>query len=120
MDKVYSPERFKNLVKEFLDKEGTILNWKGTEYTSGVDRLQNFREIAAFLDMEPADVALMYMLKHVQGIKKQIQERRFVWAWEGESGEGLKQRFADVRNYLLLLAACLDEMVDESERREVQ
>ena len=113
MDKVYAPERFEKLVKEFLDEENKILSWKGNEYTTGVDRLQNFREIADFIDCTPADVALMYMLKHVQGIKKQIKEGRFTWAWETEGGEGLKQRFADVRNYLLLLAACLDEMSEK-------
>ena len=110
----YDPKRFDQLVNEFRAKEDAIMNWKGAEYTEGVDRLQNFREIAQFMGMPVSEVALLLMLKHVQGIKKQVLEHSFVWEWETDSGEGLKQRFADVRNYLLLLAAALDEEAENN------
>lgn len=33
---------------------------------------------------------------------------KYDWDWETDGGEGLKQRIVDARNYLLLLAACLE------------
>lgn len=105
------------LVKELTGREKAILAWKGGEYTEGADRLQNFRQVAGFMGCTPAGVALAYLLKHIQSITIGVlSEERPVrnWAWETDGGEGLKQRFADARNYLLLLAACLDEEQDES------
>jgi len=116
----YSSERFKELFAEFTDKEDTILAWKAGEYSSGDDRLQNFREIANFIGdkpvtVTPSFVALIYMLKHVQSIKNAVISGNVKWAWETEGGEGLKQRLADSRNYLLLLATCIDEEAGSNE-----
>lgn len=104
-----TPEQFENLREEFLIHEARILDWERGEYSSSVDRLQNFREVADFLGIEPSFVALMYLLKHIQSIAFAVRTEMYSWAWETEGGEGLKQRIADARNYLLLLAACLDE-----------
>ena len=103
-----TPERFEVLCEEFADHEAHILAWKRGEYTSGEDRLQNFREIAALTGTSMPQVALTYLLKHIQSIKNAVMTGNVDWCWEGEGGEGLKQRIADARNYLLLLAACLE------------
>ncbi len=113
----YEPERFSELVKEFAQGESVILAHKGKEYTGNEDRLQNFRDVANFFGDEPvvitpSIVALIYLLKHLQSIKLTLtpDETPKKWCWTTDSGfEGLKQRFADARNYLLLLAACIDE-----------
>lgn len=102
------PEQFENLREEFLTHEARIMSWKRGEYSSGDDRLQNFREVANFLGKKPSEVALSYLLKHIQSIALAVRTGEYVWAWETEGGEGLKQRIADARNYLLLLAACLE------------
>ena len=106
---MYSPESFKSLVEEFLNVESQLLNWKAGEYTAGKDRLQNFRQVAQWLNKRPAEVALYYMLKHIQSITLAVQSGKLVWEWQTDAGEGMKQRLADARNYLLLLAACMDE-----------
>lgn len=112
---MYTYDRFQKLVNEFREREERILNWKANEYAKGEDRLQNFREIAAFCaNTDAADVALMHLLKHIQAIKHQIETREFSWVWETGAGEGLKQRICDARNYLLLLAACIDEFVEHA------
>jgi len=115
--KSYSPERFRELVREFAEKEDTIFVWKAGEYSTDGDRLQNFREIAEFLGKKPLEIALAYLLKHVQSIALAARTGKYAWtwAWETEGGEGLKQRIVDARNYLLLLAACIDEEVEEVE-----
>ena len=104
-----TPLRFSEICEEFISKEQEILNWKRKEYSSQDDRLQNFREIAALTGTNMPQVALTYLLKHIQSIKNAVMTGNVDWCWEGEGGEGMKQRIADSRNYLLLLAACLDE-----------
>lgn len=104
-----TPERFESLQEEFVAHEARILNWKRGEYSSNEDRLQNFREVAAFMGLRPAEVALTYLMKHIQSIALAVRSGKYAWTWNTEGGEGLKQRIADARNYLLLLAACLEE-----------
>ncbi|HHV98584.1 MAG TPA: hypothetical protein GXX36_03265 [Clostridiaceae bacterium] len=104
-----TPEQFENLREEFMEHEAKILDWKRGEYSPNEDRLQNFREVADFLDRRPSEVALTYLLKHIQSIALAVRSGKYSWSWNTEGGEGLKQRIADARNYLLLLAACLDE-----------
>ena len=114
MCKPFTPARFENLVKEFQEQEAKILSHKGNEYSDQEDRLLNFREVAEFLGRSPAEVALAYLMKHVQSIALAVKTGKYAWAWETEGGEGLKQRIADARNYLLLLAACLEAEKDSA------
>ena len=112
MYKPFTPERFEQLVKEFKEQEGKIMSHKGNEYSPHEDRLLNFHQVAEFLGRTPAEVALAYLLKHIQSIALAVKTGKYTWAWETEGGEGLKQRIADARNYLLFLAACLEEEND--------
>jgi len=102
-------EQFENLRENFLVHEARILDWKRNEYSSGADALQNFREIADFLGQRPSEVALAYLLKHIQSISLAVKTGQYTWDWQTDGGEGLKQRIADARNYLLLLAACFED-----------
>ena len=110
-----TPERFEALREEFLTHEARILDWKRGEYSPDEDRLLNFHQVAEFLDHRPAVVALTWLLKHIQSITLAVQSAEYAWTWETEGGEGLKQRIADARNYLLLLAACLEEETVKAE-----
>jgi hypothetical protein len=104
-----TPQQFENLRDEFLTREARILYWKRGEYSPSEDRLLNFRQVAALTGLRMTEVALIWLLKHIQSITLAVQSAEYAWTWETEGGEGLKQRFADARNYLLLLAACLEE-----------
>lgn len=124
MDKVTERQRkkvrdrmtpFSEICEEFISKEQEILNWKRKEYSSQDDRIENFRTVGRFLNQKPSVIALIYLLKHIQSIAVAVITGVFVWAWEKEGGEALKQRIADARNYLLLLAACLDEEVNNEQ-----
>lgn len=103
-----TPEQFENLREEFLSHEARILDWKAGEYTSNRDRLLNFHQVAEILNQRPSEVALTYLLKHIQSITLAVRTGKYDWDWETDGGEGLKQRIVDARNYLLLLAACLE------------
>ncbi len=107
-----TPERFEALREEFLTHEARILDWKHWkrgEYSPNEDILQNFRKVAEFLGRTPAEVALAYnLMKDVQSIALAVKTGKYTWSWEADGGEGLKQRIADARSYLLLLAAFLE------------
>jgi len=119
-----TPQQFENLRDEFLTHEVRILDWKRGEYAPNDDRLQNFREVATFLERRPAEVALAYLMKHIQSIALAVRSGKYAWTWNTEGGEGLKQRIADARNYLLLLAACLEEendnLIERRYKNEIQ
>ena len=109
---VYNPEQFDELAQEFLAKEAEILGFKRGEYASGEDRLLNFREVAALEGRTLEEVCMSWLLKHIQSINLAVKEGRAgnKWHWHDEQGnEGMKQRIVDARNYLLLLAGCIDE-----------
>jgi len=107
-----TPEQFEILRDELLVHEARLLDWKRGEYSSDDNRLQNFCEVADFLSRKPSEVALVCLLKHIQSISLAVRTSSYTWAWKAVGGEGLKQRIADARNYLLLLAACLESEVD--------
>lgn len=110
-------ERFDILRDEFLEKEAKILYWKQDQYSSGNDALQNFREVAELSGMRLSEVALVWLLKHIQSISLAVRNEKYSWTWQTDGGEGLKQRIVDVRNYLLLLAASLEEEVEANREK---
>lgn len=109
---MYSTERFTDLVSEFTSVEASLLKIKRSEYTQEEDDcLQNFRQVGDFLGLEPEMVCLVYLTKHFQSIQRAVESGEYSFSWWDEQGnvEGLKQRISDLRNYLLLLSAILDE-----------
>jgi len=102
-------EQFRKLVKEFQAREAGLLNWKRSDYAGDDDCLKNFHQLAEFLRAKPEEVCQVYLLKHLQAIQNALETGKVNWDWETKEGEGLKQRIADARNYLLLLAACIED-----------
>lgn len=104
-----TPERFEALREDFLKQEARELDGERGEYSPNVDVLGFYREVSELMRI-PAEVALAYTsLMQVQEIVRAVKTGKYAWDWETEDGEGLKQCIADARNYLLLLAACLEE-----------
>jgi len=103
-------EQFVTLCKEFLEREHDLLAAKAGDYAVDNDRLWNFHAQGQLEGKRPSEIALTHLLKHVLSLVKAVRTGSGEWAWVLPEGrEGLKQRFADARNYLLLLAACLEE-----------
>jgi|TARA_R100000742_G_C4215446_1_gene40666 7-cyano-7-deazaguanine synthase in queuosine biosynthesis len=94
---------FKWARKEF-DKEMNIMDGKGIEYTvSDKDKLKNFKSIAERLDTKASNIAMVYLLKHMDSI------RNYVLNGVEASDETISGRVRDARNYLLLLHAIILE-----------
>lgn len=109
----YTKGQFQELFNEFLEHEMELLNVKRGEYTEDgeADSLQNFRQVAAFEGRSPEEVCLTYIIKHMQSLQRAVSTGDYDYSWwqECQGVEGIKQRIADIRNYLLLLAAILDD-----------
>jgi|TARA_R100000808_G_C2094441_1_gene113613 hypothetical protein len=103
-------------VKDFFEwadhefsKEMEIMVGKGKEYTvSDEDKLKNFKSIAERLDTKASNVAMVYLLKHMDSI------RNYVLNGVEACDESISGRLRDARNYLLLLHAIILE-----EKRDV-
>jgi len=103
------------------DRERELLRLKRAQYASDDDPLVNFKQIGQLIGLEPHQVAMVLLMKHIQAIAKAVMSDgwRGVWTWRDTmtQEEGLKQRIADARNYLLLLAECLDEEAEKGDDR---
>jgi len=94
-------EDFNELIAEFNEASVEILVEKGDEYATDADRLLNFRTVGEMIDSSPEEVAMMYLLKHIQRLAKAVQEgeESYEWAWRHDDGsEALKQRVTDSIN----------------------
>jgi predicted RND superfamily exporter protein len=100
--------------KEFKS-EMELMRVKGEEYTvSNEDKLKNFKSIADRLETTPSEVAMVYLLKHMDSI------RNYVLNGVEASDESISGRIRDARNYLMLLHAIILESkgLDEREAEE--
>lgn len=97
-------DAFFKWMKEVQEEEYTIMVGKGKEYTvSDEDKLKNFKSIAERMKTTPANVAMVYLLKHMDSI------RNYVLSGVEASDEPINGRIRDARNYLLLLEAIINE-----------
>ena len=95
--------------------EMELMRVKGEEYTvSNEDKLKNFKSIADRLETTPSEVAMVYLLKHMDSI------RNYVLNGVEASDESISGRIRDARNYMMLLHAIILESkgLDEREADE--
>lgn len=97
-------DEFKLLLTTMIEEEQTTILGKGEEYTRGqADRLASFKETANFAGIKPRQVCLIYMNKHWQSICN------FVATGEVKSNEDVTGRIMDLRVYLALMRAIIEE-----------
>ncbi len=111
-------ERFNEIWQSFVDKEMPLMISKGADYSNNEEALQNFKEAAQLADTKPAHVAFIYLMKHLSAIKNvvvasacDIPLQNLSWLVEsdGKIKEGTLQKISDARNYLAIIAMCLEE-----------
>ena len=86
------------------EEENRLMLVKGEEYTvSDEDKFKNFKSIGERLSMRPEQVAMIYLLKHMDSI------RNYILTGEESSEEPIIGRVQDARNYLLLLGGIIAE-----------
>lgn len=101
-------KQFEKLCKELLDKAEVTLFARSHEYASDTDRLANFRQPTSMLGISPAEVCLMYQMKHIASVAKIAKESS-----QGilPSKELLQEKCQDVLNYTLIFYAIMNEMI---------
>jgi hypothetical protein len=97
-------DEFKVLLDSMIAEEQVTILGKGEEYTRGqADRLASFKETASFAGITPRQVCLIYMNKHYQSLAN------FVATGETKSTESIESRIMDLRVYLALMRAIIEE-----------
>jgi hypothetical protein len=93
-----------NLMEQVFNDCKSIAELKGHDYTKGSeDALANFKEVGKAIDVDPLDVAFIFMNKHYQAITNYIRTK-------GQSeSEPIDMRIKDMINYLILLQALINE-----------
>ena len=93
--------------KSMQKEENEIMLGKGKEYTvSDEDKFKNFKSIAERMNTSSEQVAMIYLLKHMDSI------RNYVLHGTESSNEPIMGRIQDARNYLLLLGGIIEERMD--------
>jgi len=97
-------KQFYQLFDQLFKEERQLMQDKGTEYTiSSDDKLENFKSVAKRNGLEPLQVCKIYLDKHLDSISNFVKRRRTF------SGESIRGRVKDARNYLILLLALIEE-----------
>ncbi len=85
-------------------EENRLMLVKGKEYTvSDEDKFKNFKSIADRMGLKAEQVAMIYLLKHMDSI------RNYLKTGKESSEESIMGRIQDARNYLLLLGGIIEE-----------
>ena len=95
---------FMKWAKSMQDEENRLMLVKGEEYTvSDEDKFKNFKSIGDRMNLRAEQVALIYLLKHMDSIRNYVLNGKEV------SEEPIIGRIQDARNYLLLLGGIIEE-----------
>ncbi len=95
---------FVRLINEIFDYCKGLLDLKNDEYTSGQDRLYNFRLQSRMLSLREEEVALNLVSKQFASLIEIIKNHR-----EDKYPLLLKEKIPDIINYMALLYAIIKE-----------
>jgi hypothetical protein len=76
---------------------------KGREYANDTDQLANFKRLGRMLGLDPAQVAFVYLMKHIDALSSHLRDQ------DKELSEPISGRIDDAILYLILIKAQLDE-----------
>jgi len=98
-------EEFNLIATNIIQQEQDLLRKKRAEYTQSDDVLDNFKRIALELDINSKKVWSVFFKKHIDSITNYVKTNI-------THTEPILGRIMDARNYLLLLAAMVQEESD--------
>ena len=106
-------KRFAEIYEGLTSKEAALFGIKKDQYAFDDERLHNFIQAAKVEGRRPSQIAFTYFVKHLIAIQRAIDTEQYELYWErltesGDKDECIVQRFADARNYLLLMLCCLE------------
>ena len=99
-------DTFNELVEKQVELCKKVLMVKNKEYSSGEDRLHNFKVIARKLNITPEQACLVLMQKHVVSVED-------IAGGKEATPEMMDEKFGDIINYYILLRALIEERQEE-------
>lgn len=96
-------KKFDDLFKKMVEEETAIMCTKGPDYTrNSPDKLANFKRAAEEIGITPEQVLYIYIKKHWDAVITYVKNGYL-------KGEPVESKIADIRNYLALLRALVEE-----------
>lgn len=96
-------KKFNNLFQKMVNEEAVIMSTKGKDYTqNSEDKLANFKIAAKEIGIKPEQVIYTHMKKHWAALITYIKTGKL-------KGEPIESKILDIRNYLALLRALIEE-----------
>ena len=96
-------ERFKDLFERRFMRSRMVLTNKAIEYSTGADRLHNFKQAANVMRGTQAEACFAFMTKHFVNVTDAVTNN------ENVSQEWIDEKIGDLVNYVILLEAILTE-----------
>ena len=96
-------EEFNDIVTKQMKKCWETLFNKGNEYSVQDDRLSHFKKAAAVMDSTPKAVLFGMLAKHLISLSDMCMDKR------KHPKEAWSEKITDSINYLLILAAIVEE-----------
>jgi hypothetical protein len=103
----YSDEDFELLTEDTFGKIRSMIKLKGGEYAGDVDRLANFRNEAAGLDLPMEVIWHVYAYKHWCAVTQYVKD--VLHGTERPRAEALSGRLDDIILYCILFKAMIEE-----------
>lgn len=95
-------EQLAKLEQAINESEHALLFNKNADYASKEDALSNFKQLAKLLGTSPEQILIVYLMKHISSILRYVRDKKL-------SSEPIESRIHDVRVYMLLLAALIED-----------
>lgn len=96
---------FHELLNETLQRLIDLTDAKGREYAGSADQLANFKRLGDRLMLEPEQVLLVYLTKHLDAIDTYVRD--YSIGAEVHLSEPIEGRIDDAILYLCLLKALI-------------
>ena len=104
-------KEFQETKKYILEKALDIMDAKQPEYTNkSIDVLNNFKQTAKSIGIQPMEVWAVFFNKHIQAILSHAGDPNM------HQAEPIDSRYADALNYLFLGFAML---VEDSNKKDI-
>lgn len=101
-------EEFNKIIEAALESSRNVLVSKAAEYASEDDKLHNFNKAARITGKTREECLWGFALKHLVSVTDIIDEMskdpKYI-----PSRDLVIEKFGDLRNYLLLLEACIED-----------
>lgn len=106
-------DKWNEMAEEFLGEMRSTLVQKARDYNDDqLDRLDNFKAIAAITGLSPSMVGFVLAAKHITAIARHCRGNKCVT-------EDVRKRLIDLGNYCILIAGLDEDEKSNGNREEV-